>query len=271
MPRMLYGTAWKEQRTAACVQLALRAGFRGVDTACQPKHYHEPGVGEGIAAFLGSAAADGCVRSDLYLQTKFTSLDGQDPKRLPYDARAPLPAQVAQSVQTSLRNLRVDYLDCLVLHSPLADMQSTVTVWRAMEEACRGGLVRQLGISNCYDPALFTELCAHADVQPAIVQNRFYDKTRYDRELRAICRERQVVYQSFWTLTANRHVLDHRAVRALSAKHHRTPAQIFFRYLTHGGIVPLTGTQSIEHMREDLAIFGLELSADECASITALL
>ena len=271
MPRMLYGTAWKEQRTAACVQLALEVGFRGIDTACQPKHYHEPGVGEGIAAFLCSPAANGCKREDLYLQTKFTSRDGQDPKRLPYDPRSPLPAQVEQSIDTSLRNLRVDYLDCVVLHSPLADIQSTLTVWRTLEEACQQGRVKTLGISNCYEPALFKQLCSRATIQPSVLQNRFYDKTRYDRELRAICRERQVTYQSFWTLTANRHVLADRVLTALSAKHRCTPAQVFFRYLSYEGIVPLTGTQSRDHMREDLACFDLVLSEAERAEITALL
>ena len=271
MPRMLYGTAWKEQRTAACVQLALEAGFRGIDTACQPKHYHEPGVGEGIAAFLSSPAAVSCKREDLYLQTKFTSLDGQDPKRLPYDPRAALPAQVEQSIDTSLRNLRVDYIDGLVLHSPLADMQSTLTVWRAMEEAQQRGLVKTLGISNCYEPALFKQLCSLASIQPSVLQNRFYDKTRYDRELRAICRERQVIYQSFWTLTANKHVLADRVVSTLARKRQCTPAQLFFRYLSYEGIVPLTGTQSRDHMREDLACFDIELSEAERAEITALL
>jgi diketogulonate reductase-like aldo/keto reductase len=271
MPHILYGTAWKELRTAECVQLALQTGFRGIDTACQPKHYHEPGVGEGIAAFLRSPAGRSCQRSQLYLQTKFTPLTGQDPKRVPYDAQAPLAEQVAQSIQVSLRNLGVEYLDCLVLHSPLASMQSTLTVWRSMEQACQQGVVRRLGISNCYDPAMFGELCREADVAPSVLQNRFYDKTGYDRALRAFCRERQIVYQSFWTLTANPRVLEHAVVKRLSAKHGFTPAQVFFRYLTYEGVVPLTGTQSPEHMQQDLAILDLTLRDDERAAIAALL
>src|SRR5687767_3029990 len=110
MPRIIYGTAWKKERTAELVTKALQAGFRGIDTACQPKHYDEAGVGEGIAPCLNN----GLTRADLYLQTKFTPVDGQDPKRIPYDPKATLAEQVAQSFQTSLRNLRTDYLDCLV-------------------------------------------------------------------------------------------------------------------------------------------------------------
>lgn len=264
MPGIMYGTAWKEQRTAALVALALKSGFRGIDTACQPKHYNEAGVGEGVAAA-------GVPRDELYLQSKFTSVSGQDPKRIPYDARAPLAPQVAQSIETSLRNLRTNYLDCLVLHSPMPDMASTLTVWRAMEAACERGVVRQLGISNCYEPKVFDALWQASRIQPAVLQNRFYDKTHYDRELRERCRTLGVVYQSFWTLTANPHLLEHEVVTRLGSIYQRTPAQILFRYLTQAGVVPLTGTQSARHMEEDLAIFEFELSVSERAAISGLL
>jgi diketogulonate reductase-like aldo/keto reductase len=264
MPPILYGTAWKAERTADCVIRALRAGFRGIDTACQPKHYHEPGVGEGVAAC-------GVPRAQLYLQTKFTALTGQDPQRLPYDAQAPLAEQVVQSLQVSLRNLRTDYLDCVVLHSPLRAADDTLTVWRALERGVEQGIVRQLGISNCYDEDVLLELCAAARIQPAVLQNRFYADTGYDKELRASCRERGITYQSFWTLTANKPLLQYPPITALSKKYGRTPAQILFRYLTQEGVVPLTGTQSDAHMAEDLAIFEFELTAQERGTITMLL
>jgi len=269
MPQLLYGTAWKAQQTADCVKRALQAGFRGIDTACQPKHYHEPGAGEGIAEFL--AAADSVTRQDLYLQTKFTSLSGQDPRRVPYDARAPLSEQVTQSLQASLRNLRTDYIDCWVLHSPMPRERDTLSVWRVMEQAVEQGFVRQLGISNCYDERVLTRLCAQARVQPSVLQNRFYADTGYDKGLRALCRSQRIVYQSFWTLTANPRVLAHAVVASLCVQYGSTPAQIFFRYLTQEGIVPLTGTQSLEHMREDLACFAFTLSDKERAAISALL
>lgn len=264
MPRIVYGTAWKGERTADCVRRALTAGFRGIDTACQPKHYHEPGVGQGIAA-------SGCRREELYLQTKFTSLAGQDPQRVPYDPRAPLAEQVAKSIQVSLQNLGTDHLDCLVLHSPLSNPRDTLAVWRAMEDGVERGLVRQLGVSNCYDEHGFVRLCNDARVQPVVLQNRFYADSGYDKSLRALCRARGIVYQSFWTLTANPQLLGHRVVRELSARHGLTPAQVLLRYLTHEGVVPLTGTQSDQHMREDLALFAAELSESERAQISALL
>lgn len=267
VPGIIYGTAWKAERTAALVEQAVTLGFRGIDSACQPKHYHEPGVGEGLAACF----AAGLSRADVYLQTKFTPRDGQDPARIPYDPKASLSDQVAQSFATSLKNLRTDYLDGLVLHSPLTEERNLMEVWRAMEAIVDAGGARQLGISNCYRPAQFQRLCEQARIKPAILQNRFYAATGYDRDLRTFCRRHGILYQSFWTLTANPTILAHATARGLAKKYGRTPAQVFFRVLTQAGIVPLTGTTSEVHMREDLEIFEFELTAAECAEVERLL
>ncbi|MGB7931966.1 MAG: aldo/keto reductase [Gammaproteobacteria bacterium] len=267
MPRILYGTAWKKDRTASLVEQAIMLGFRGIDTACQPKHYDEAGVGTGLTACL----AAGLTRADLYLQTKFTPADGQDPARMPYDPRTSLTSQVEQSFQTSLRNLRTDYLDCLVLHSPLAKERDLMEVWRALEAIFERGGARQLGISNCYAQAQLERLYRKADVKPAVVQNRFHAEARYDREIRGVCRQHGMYYQSFWTLTANPGVLAHDTLRSLAANYGRTPEQVLFRYLTQIDIIPLTGTTSQAHMRDDLAIFEFELTQSECEKVATLL
>lgn len=267
MPRIIYGTAWKKQRTTALVEQALATGFRGIDTACQPKHYYEPGVGEALAV----SYALGFSRDQVYLQSKFTPLNGQDPQQIPYDPKAALGEQVVQSFQASLQNLQTDYLDGLILHSPLADKQELLEVWQAMEGIFQDGGAKQLGISNCYDPALFQYLYEAATVKPALVQNRFYADTGYDVALRAFCRQHGVIYQSFWTLTANPGILANDVIKSLAERYRCTPAQVFFRYLSQTGIVPLTGTTSEQHMKEDLAIFEFELSEDESALIERLL
>ena len=263
MPRVIYGTAWKEADTERLVTLAIRQGFRGIDTACQPKHYNEAGVGAGLARCL----TDGLAREDIYLQTKFTAISGQDPSRIPYDPTAPLAQQVAQSFAASLRNLQTDYLDCLVLHSPLPTAKKTLQVWRAIEEIADSGGIRQAGISNCYELAELQQLYRAARIKPSVLQNRFYADTAYDREVRAFCRQHGIVYQSFWTLTANPRVLAHAAITASASAHRRTPAQILYRYLTQAGVVPLIGTRSEAHMREDLSIFDFELTAEECGAV----
>jgi diketogulonate reductase-like aldo/keto reductase len=266
VPALLYGSAWKKERTAPLVAQALGLGFRGIDTACQPKHYDEPGVGAGVAAALQR----GLRREQLYLQTKFTSLSGQDPRSVPYDARASLPDQVRQSCRASLANLQTSYLDCLVLHSPFPAFTQTLEAWQAMEGLVDSGSVHALGISNCYDPPLLGALWQAARIKPLTVQNRFYKKTGHDREIRAFCRQHAMLYQSFWTLTANPQLLAHPTLLALAARHAFTPAQLLFRCLTQLGMVVLSGTTSATHMQQDLAIFELELAEQELALIEAL-
>ena len=106
MPDFLYGTAWKEDRTPALTELALRMGFRGIDTANQRRHYFEAGVGEGLAAVCRAGLV---TRDDLFLQTKYTYQPGQD-RRLPYDPDAELATQVAQSMASSLEHLGTDQI-----------------------------------------------------------------------------------------------------------------------------------------------------------------
>jgi len=263
MPSLIYGTAWKKEHTADLVVQAVLSGFRGIDTACQPKHYEESLVGEAI----GRLSNHGIMRDELFIQTKFTPLQGQDPQRIPYDPNAALDVQVAKSFEVSKQNLGTDYVDSLVLHSPLFPYANLLKVWKAMEAIYHSSGARQLGISNCYDLELLQRLYFDADVKPSVVQNRFYSESGYDIELRQWCDEQGIVYQSFWSLTANPHVLGGKSVVVLAQKYNKTPAQIVYRYLTQMGIVPLIGSTSQQHIKEDLEIFSFELTLDEMMGI----
>jgi diketogulonate reductase-like aldo/keto reductase len=190
---------------------------------------------------------------------------------VPYDKNSPLELQIAQSFETSKKNLQTEYVDSLVLHSPMAPHGLLMTAWNAMEKIQKTGGARQLGISNCYDTEVIRSLFADADVKPAVVQNRFYQETGYDANLRHWCSNHGVIYQSFWTLTANLHILASNTVRTIAQKYKKTEAQIFFRYLSHSGIVPLTGTSSEQHMKEDLGIFDFELSSEDLKNVNLLL
>jgi diketogulonate reductase-like aldo/keto reductase len=267
MPPIIYGTAWKKERTSDLVVQAIQTGFRGIDTACQPKHYNEPGVGEALVRLN----AHGIQREALFVQTKFTPLSGQDPDNVPYDKNAPIVMQVSQSFQSSKKSLQTDYVDSLVLHSPVAPHALLMKVWQAMEEIQKADGARQLGISNCYDTDVMTALYADAEVKPAVVQNRFYQHTGYDADLRHWCAHHGVIYQSFWTLSANPHILASDTVRRIALKYNKTEAQILFRHLSQSGGVPLTGTCSEQHMKEDLCIFDFELSAQDLKTVSFLL
>lgn len=264
---LIYGTAWKKERTTELVLKAWLAGFRAFDTACQPNHYNEDGVGQAITELRHL----GVRRDDFYLQTKFTPVGGQNPQDIPYDPQAPLADQVMQSFKVSLRNLKVEYLDALILHSPLSTAELTFAAWQELELIQLAGGTRTLGISNCYDLGLLQELYRRAKIKPAIVQNRFYVKSGYDVALRRWCREYNIGYQSFWTLTANARLLRDPAIESMGAALNKTPAQILFRYLHQKGVTPLTGTTNPQHMHEDLTITEFALTDEDEQQIDNLL
>jgi len=267
-PDFLYGTAWKEDRTPALTELALRAGFRGIDTANQRRHYFEAGVGQALAA----AYRVGLVtRADLFLQTKFTYEGGQD-HRLPYDPAAPLSTQVAQSMASSLEHLGTDHVDSYVLHGPASGYGWTehdAEVWAAMVKERDGGRTRMLGVSNVSLRHLDQMLATGAET-PAFVQNRCFARVGWDRDVRAFCREHHIVYQGFSLLTANVEVLHSRKVGEIAARLRATPAQVVFRFALAVGMLPLTGTSDDQHMKADLASRDLALSADDVSAIERL-
>jgi diketogulonate reductase-like aldo/keto reductase len=268
IPDFLYGTAWKEDRTAALTELAIRSGFRAIDTANQRRHYFEAGVGKGLAA---AYAAGIVTRADLFLQTKFTYQDGQD-HRLPYDPAATLSIQVAQSMASSLEHLGTDHVDSLVLHGPASRSHWTTDdfeTWQAMIKEREAGHTRLLGVSNISLAQLQQMARAHAE-PPAFVQNRCYARLGWDREVRAFCREHNIIYQGFSLLTANMDVLRHPKVAALAARKNATPPQIIFAFARAVGMLPLTGTSSSDHMKQDLESRSLELPPDAVNTIEAV-
>lgn len=269
VPALLYGTAWKEERTQALVAQALAAGFRGIDTANQRKHYFEAGVG---AAVKGAIASGLVRREDLFLQSKFTHARGQD-HRLPYDPSAPLAAQVEQSFASSLEHLGVESLDAYVLHGPSAFPgvgEADLEVWRAMEALHDAGRARLLGVSNVTMRQL-AEIDRAARVKPAIVQNRTFRSPEADAAVRAFCAERGMAYEGFSLLTAIPHVVAHPDVAAIAKRHARTSAEVVLRWCLDRGMVVLTGTTSALHMAQDLSIGALDLAPEELGLLDRLL
>ncbi|RMZ87943.1 hypothetical protein DV736_g4824, partial [Chaetothyriales sp. CBS 134916] len=258
IPAFIYGTAWKKEDTADLVYLALSNGFTAVDTAAQPKHYREDLVAAGIA----KAILDGKVRrSELYLQTKFTPVHGQDRANMPYESKSAIADQVHASVLSSLRKfnfghvskddeVRQPYIDTLVLHSPMPSMHETLEVWQTLEQYVPRE-IGNLGVSNCN---LFTliELYERARIKPVVVQNRFYASTKYDTGVRRFCQDHGIVYQSFWTLTANPALLKSAEARHLASTLSISPAAALYSLvLGLGQTTILNGTTKEQTMRED--------------------
>ncbi|QKF67330.1 aldo/keto reductase [Arcobacter venerupis] len=266
-PNMIYGTAWKKENTTDLVFQALKEGFKGIDTACQPKHYREDLVGLGLL----KAYEIGIKREDIFLQTKFTPIDGQDKSNMPYLESDEIEVQVEKSFETSKKNLKANFIDAYILHSPVYPGSKLQRVWQKMEEFYDKKEVGVLGISNCYDLDVLVYLYNNAKVKPSIVQNRFYAQSGYDKEIRAFCNENSITYESFWSLTANPHILNSEILKELAIKYDREVTQIFYRFLNHINIIPLNGTTSTKHMIDDLKIMEFELLDDEIKQITILI
>lgn len=256
---MLYGTAWKQERTTSLCVAAVLSGFTGIDTACQPKHYRQELVGDALSIL---DKEHGINRESLWIQTKFTSLDGQDrSKSLPYDSSASLADQVRQSFATSLRQLRTTYVDSLVMHSPMQTRKETLEVWKEFEYLFRQGKVRQLGISNIYDPALLEWAMNTFEVKPSVIQNRFtLEHNQFALPILTLCQQHSATFQSFWTLTGNPWILQNPLLRELASSQALSPEQAWFAFLLNterfgrGRITPLSGTTSQEHMIQDLHV-----------------
>lgn len=269
VPRFLYGTAWKEDKTRQLTELALRKGFRGIDTANQRRHYHEAAVGEAVSATIAGGLL---TRNDLFLQTKFTFRRGQD-HRLPYEPNASIAVQVKQSFVSSLEHLHTDVIDSYILHGPssqtgLAD--ADWKAWRAMETLHDSGRARLLGMSNVTLEQLQL-FCEKARVRPHFVQNRCYAATGWDRNVRKFCSENGLIYQGFSLLTANRAAVSHPEMVRIAERHGRTTSQIVFRFALDVGMVPLTGTTNADHMLSDLEVLDFRLNGKEVEQIENLL
>jgi diketogulonate reductase-like aldo/keto reductase len=173
---------------------------------------------------------------------------------------------------SSLEHLRTDHVDSYVLHGPATGHDWTDDdreVWAAMVRERDAGRTRLLGVSNITRRQLEQMLAAGAEA-PAFVQNRCFARQGWDREVRALCRDRDIVYQGFSLLTANRDVLRHPLVVDVAARNGATPAQMVFRFAHAVGMLPLTGTSDAAHMAQDLASRHLTLSPDEVRAIEAL-
>lgn len=267
IPSFMYGTAWKKEATTGLVLQAVEAGFTAIDTANQLVHYDEARVGEALVQLV----QQGISRDKLFVQTKFTPVNGQD-HRLPYDARATITTQVEQSFASSLEHLHTDYLDSYVLHGPYSRRglgADDWEVWGAIESLYDAGKTKLIGISNVTAEQL-TLLCTRVKHKPMVVQNRCYAAFGWDQEVRKICMANQIIYQGFSLLTANRGIFAEPVIRSMAEKYQTGLAQIVFRFSQQVGMLPLTGTTNHQHMKEDLQSDRFTLLAEEIRLIETI-
>ena len=192
---------------------------------------------------------------------------------MPYDPRLSITDQVHTSIKSSLHNLRpspdsssadTTIINCLVLHSPLPTIAQTLEAWRTFESYVPHK-VRNLGISNAPMGTL-QQLYDGAKVKPAVVQNRFYPDTHFDKDVRAFCADKGIIYQSFWTLSANPKIVHGAEVGAVCQVVGLNSGQeaMYCLTLALDNVVVLNGTKNGEHMHGDLeAVEKAKMYAEE--------
>lgn len=148
-----------------------------------------------ISLFRRSARLLGPLSTSLSdILHRFTPIDGQDQSQpLPYNPADPIPKQITTSVQKSLANLHTTYLDSYLLHSPFATWKQTLEAWNTLAALQDAGTVRLIGVSNTYSAAMVLRLSAVRAVQ--VVQNRWFEGNGWDADVRAVCRDKGIMYQ----------------------------------------------------------------------------
>ncbi|CAG8977860.1 hypothetical protein HYALB_00013137 [Hymenoscyphus albidus] len=177
IPKLIYGLVYD----------AIKSGFRGIDTAAQPRHYQEDLVCQGIKKAINEGIV---TRKELHIKHPPPSPSGQDLDNMPYDASAPLATQITDSINSSLKNFTFSsgeepYIDTLILHSPLKTLELNYEAFNLLASYVPTK-IRSLGISNT-DLKTLTAMHEKASIPPCIVQNRFYPATGYDVPLRDFC------------------------------------------------------------------------------------
>ncbi|KDN38615.1 hypothetical protein RSAG8_09402, partial [Rhizoctonia solani AG-8 WAC10335] len=243
IPKIIYGTAWKKDQTKALVIQAILKGFRGVDTACQPKHYREDLVGEALAELYEQNRVS---REDVFIQTKYTPIGGHDRSQpIPYDPSAPIPTQIRTSFEKSLSHLRTSWLDSYLLHSPLDTPAHTEEAWGTLCDLRNEGLVRRIGVSNTYDVQTLEFLQSIGKVD--VVQNRWYEGNAWDVQVHKYCLDHGIVYESFWTLTGSPSLFRHPLITNIAKSKKATNPQVVYKFAQSLGIVPLAGSTNEQH------------------------
>ena len=227
-----------------CVLDAIGVGYRLIDTA--QAYYNEEGVGNAVVKC-------GVPRNELFLTTKVWITNAGEEK-------------AARSIDDSLRKLRTDYIDLLLIHQPFSDYPGT---WRAMEKAVKAGKVRAIGLSNFY-PDRFVDMAECAGIKPAVNQlktNVFSQQWDAEAEMKAYGSRLMA-----WGPLAqgDPDLLTNPVLVALASKHGKTVQQVALRYLVQRDIIAIPKSTRVERMAQNLDVFDFTLSPEDMESIRPL-
>lgn len=245
MPMLGYGVYQVDPAECErCVADAISVGYRSIDTA--QAYYNEEGVGAAVAK-------SGVPREELFLTTKVWISNAGYKK-----ARA--------SIDESLRKLKTDYIDLLLIHQPFNDYYGT---YRAMEEAYQAGKVRAIGVSNFY-PDRLIDLCRFVEVPPAVnqVETHVFQQQAKAHE---IMQKYGIQHESWGPFAEGRKDFFHNPVLTeIGAKYGKSSAQTALRFLLQSGVVVIPKSTHRERMEQNLDVFDFALSDGDMAAIRGL-
>ncbi|MGA0025404.1 MAG: aldo/keto reductase [Burkholderiales bacterium] len=245
MPQIGFGTS----QLGDCSELvatALKLGYRHIDTAW--KYGSEKGVGSGIRAA-------GVPRKDIFLVTKVSH------EYLRADA-------FARSVEESLKNLQVDYVDLLHVHWPSMDKVPLRETMGALAKAKRDGLARHIGVAN-FNIALLEEALAVCSEPLATLQAEYHPYLDQGKVL-DYCRRKGLIFTAYCPLARGRMFKDPE-LAAIAQAHGKTVAQVALRWIVQqGAIAPIPRSSNAERIAQNLDVFGFALTTDEMQRIHAL-
>ena len=249
MPIMGLGTDALDYDTCVnSVKALLKNGGRLIDTAYM--YHNEEAVGEGVRQAMEEY---GILREDIFVITKLYPNQFSDPEA---------------AIDMALEKLDIGYIDMMLLHHPGTD---DVKAYKAMENYVKEGKIRSLGLSNWYVEEL-TEFLPQVTITPALVQNEIHPYYQ-EQDVVPFIQEKGIVVQCWYPLGGRGHtaeLLGDETIKTIAEAHGVSSAQVILRWDLQRGIVVIPGSSNPEHIKENLDLFGFELTEEEVAAIRAL-
>jgi diketogulonate reductase-like aldo/keto reductase len=245
IPQIGFGL-WRNQDRDECVDAvtyALEAGYTHFDDA---QIY-------GNEQYLGEAITDhGADRAELFITTKIWT-DNMDADT------------VASSFAESLKKLRTDYVDLLLLHFPVTETRDEA--WLELEKIYDSGAAKAIGVSN-YTVTHLEELLRTCKIKPAVNQVEL-SVVLQQPELVEYCSDNDIIIEAYTPL-AEGHFFDDPTLKAIAAKHNKSVPQIMLRWCIDYGVVCLTKSANKERIEQNINIFDFELDDDDMAKLQSL-
>ncbi|HSK28787.1 MAG TPA: aldo/keto reductase [Candidatus Limnocylindria bacterium] len=246
------------KKCESAVLAAFDAGYRHIDTASF--YGNEESVGAAVKA-------SGIRREDVFVTTKLWNSDHANPER---------------ALETSLRKLKLDYVDLYLIHYPVPQRLRS---WRAFEKLRAQGKARSIGVSN-FTIRHVTELLAQTETVPAINQVEFHPYL-YQRELLEYCDARKIVVEAYCPLTQGQRLNDRKLIAVASRyatnspqppagrtnrpfmsaaagdQGTKSPAQILIRWALQHGLAVIPKSATPARIRENAEVFDFEISDED--------